>query len=115
MNTAFRYAVNTLILTVYLTVGVAGYLQPVPVFGALVELLLRGPQNPPQEHPAVWTQQKHIPAAEKVSVPNAVVAPAPIPPRCDQPAVLQSSSLPFPTLFSGFRESSPRSPPLALI
>ncbi len=114
MNTAFRYSVNTLILAAYLTVGVAGYLQPVPVLGTLVELLLRGRSSPPTTHPAVWTQQKHIPAAEKVSAPDAVVAPVPIPPRCDQPAILPSSSLPFPSLFSGLRDSSPRSPPLAL-
>ncbi len=115
MNTAFRHIVNTLILAAYLTVGVVGYLQPVPVFGALVELLMRGRQNPPSPQPAAWTQQKHIPAAEKVNVPDAVAVPTPIPPRCDQPVILPSSSLPFPSFFSGIRESSPRSPPPASI
>lgn len=79
----YRHIIIFSLLSCYLFLGVAGYLETIVLsgFGSNPQLLKQNNGGPPPAIKAYWTQYKHIPSAVKISIPSPVVFTPPELPR----------------------------------
>ena len=73
MNRGFRHIARAGLLAAYISVGVLGQLQSLVLLGNLWQIITANPQQQPVASVVYAPQQKHIPGAERVCVPDAGV------------------------------------------
>jgi hypothetical protein len=79
----YRHIIIFFLLSCYLFLGVAGYLETIVLsgFGSNPQVLKQNNGNPLPTIKVYWTQYKHIPSTVKISVPSPAVFTPPEMPR----------------------------------
>ncbi len=112
MKPGLRHSARLILLSAYLSVGMLGQLQSLGLLNSLWQLFTAAPQHPPVSLAAFLPQPKHVPGAERISVPDAAIAADPTIPRL-QPLDARTALPAIPQLFTGLIPGdSPRAPPV---